>query len=87
MQSRTRDPQKEAKKRSLQMEAILRESEYRKNERKKTELEGMIRELKRKKIQLEMDIKKAEGDMARIGAAQIALANEMRRLKREVQLF
>lgn len=87
MQSTVRDPQKEAKKRALQMEAILRESEYRKNERKKTELEGVIRELKRKRMQMEMDIKKAEGDAARIAASQIALANEMRRLKREIQVL
>lgn len=81
------DPQIEAQKKHIKMELILKDSDLKKNERKKVELEVRIRDLKHKKIQIETELAKCDSDMKKTMADGIVLQNEMKKLKNALNLL
>lgn len=83
----TNDTQKEAKKHRLQMEIVMKESDYKKEEHKKVEMEIEIRKLKQKQQQIVMEIATKERDMGKLHGEQLMRFAEIKKLKNELNLL
>jgi hypothetical protein len=84
---RSEDPQIESKKKQLKMELILKDSDFKKNIRKLTELEMRSRDLKRKKTMLEVELAKIELDTKKTQGLQETLQIEIKKAKNNLNLL
>lgn len=81
------DPQKDARKHRIQMEIVMKDGDYKKNERKKMEVEIEIRQLKQKRAQLDSEIMAKERDLNGLHGNQLVLLGEIKKLKNELNLL
>lgn len=75
------DPQTEAKRHRLQMDIMIKDSDFKKNERKKIDLDVAIRDLKRKRNQIDVEIQQKEIELKKLTMTQVQLFNETKKLK------
>ena len=75
------DPQAEAQKHRMQMENILLDSDLKKNERLKAQLEIDIRTLQHKRAQIDSEYAAKESLLKRTDGQLIIIRNEMLKLK------
>ena len=83
----TNDPQKDAKRHRIQMEMVMKDGDYKKNERKKMEVEIEIRQLKQKRVQLDSEIMAKERDLNGLHGNQLVLLGEIKKLKNELNIL
>jgi len=81
------DPQKDARKHRIQMEIVMKDGDYKKNERKKMEVEIEIRQLKQKRVQLDSEIMAKERDLNGLHGNQLVLLGEIKKLKNELNIL
>lgn len=72
------------KKRNMQMELFIKEADYKKNEQKRAQMEMTVRELKKKKAQIESEIMQKENELKKHAAAQVTFFNEVKKLKKAI---
>lgn len=75
------DPQTQARQHRLQMDIMLKDADYKKNERKKADLDIAIRDLKKKKQQIEMEMFQKENELKKLVVTQVQLFNDIKKLK------
>lgn len=78
------DPQLQAQKKKMQMEILFKESDLKKNERLKVELEVVIRDLKHKESQLQAEMILKESQLKKAEEAHMQLQNEIIKLKHQM---
>jgi hypothetical protein len=81
------DPQAISQKRKMQMDILFKESDLKKNERLKSELEISIRELKLKESQIRSEMILKEIQLKKIEEAHMQLYNEIIKLKHQMNTF
>ncbi|KKW05600.1 MAG: hypothetical protein UY41_C0046G0007 [Candidatus Moranbacteria bacterium GW2011_GWE1_49_15] len=84
MENGNQQQQDQAKKHRLQMEALLKDGEFKKNVQRKIQLDIAIRQAKHKIDLLSIDMDKAKKEIEKIDMGQIALTKEMKILKKEI---
>ena len=78
---KSNDPQVEARKHRLQMDIMIKDSDFKKNERKKIDLDVAVRDLKRKRNQIDVELQQKETELKKLTMTQVQLFNETKKLK------
>ena len=65
----------------------MKDGDYKKNERKKMEVEIEIRQLKQKRVQLDSEIMAKERDLNGLHGNQLVLLGEIKKLKNELNIL
>lgn len=73
-----------SRKHRLQNDLLIRESDYKKNQVRKGQLDIAMRQARRKMDLLAADIEQSKKEMAKIDSEQIMLEVEMKKLKKEI---
>jgi hypothetical protein len=78
------DPQLMAQKKKMQMEAMLKDSEMKKNERDMVQAEIFLRDLKRKQAQLQSEFLAKEIQLKKLASEHVQLQAELIKLKHQM---
>ncbi|HOF42521.1 MAG TPA: hypothetical protein PLF30_00480 [Candidatus Moranbacteria bacterium] len=81
------NPEISAQKKKMQMEILLKESDVKKFERVKVELEIALRDIKQKEAQLQADKASKESRLKRTEEDITQLRNEIIKLKRQMNML
>ena len=81
------NPEISAQKKKMQMEILLKESDVKKFERVKVELEIALRDIKQKEAQLQADKASKESMLKRTEEDITKLRNEIIKLKRQMNML
>lgn len=70
-----------------QMDLVIAESDYKKNSRRKEELELEVRELEIKRTQFDFEIADRKRELKKIDNDSLMLGQEIQRLKKKINLL
>jgi len=83
----TKDPQREAKKHQLQMDIVVKDGDCKKIERKKMELDIVIRQMRKKQQELMMEVSAKEREMSKLHGEHLMALAEIKKMKNQLNLL
>lgn len=78
---------KKAQLRRLQSDLLILESDLRRNERKKSEIQMMLKKLKHQRDLLIIEIKSKEDEIKKIDSNQFIINEDIKMLKKKINLL
>lgn len=81
------DPQIVAHRRRLQMDVLIKEGDYKKNEQRKNQLNVKIRQAQRKMSLLKIEIEKDKSELEKFVFSQMTLSKEIKKLKKDIMIM